>query len=193
MYRLILLLILMMSVLLPFSAAAGEKGTVPGAAGVMTKQLDGQLMRRIATSAYGRDSVSIAITVPVSLSNLGRSSPLARQMAEEVTTLLVDLGYTVEDMRKGRDIIVEPRTGEMLLTRDLARLASRDVTSTAVLTGTYTITADAVRFNMRLLHTPSNQVLATATATVPVTPELFPLLADRGDGPPMPTVMTRLN
>lgn len=193
MYRLILLLILTLSVLLPFTAAAAERGTVPVAAGIMAKQLDTQLMKRISASAYGRDSVSIAITVPVSLSNLTLSSPLARQMAEEVTTLLVDMGYTVEDMRKGRDITMQPAVGEMLLTRDLGRLASRDVTSTAVLTGTYTVTADAVRFNVRLLHTTSNQVLASATATVPVTSELFPLLADRSSGPPMPSVMTRLN
>lgn len=192
MYRFILLLILMLSVLLPFSAAAAP-GVVPSAANTMATQLDTQIMRRINATKFGRDSVSIAITVPVNLSNLGQSSPLARQMAEEVTTILVTMGYDVEDMRKGRDITMREGVGEMLLTRDLGRLASRDVTSAAVLTGTYTITADAVRFNLRLLHTPSNQVLASATATVPVTSELFPLLADRGDGPPMPSVMTRLN
>lgn len=192
MYRLILLVILMLSVLLPFTAAA-ETGTVPRAARAMASQLDKQLVRRLNNTGFGKDSVSISITVPVNLSNLSLSSPLARQMAEEVTTLLVQQGYEVEDIRKGVDITMQEGVGEMLLTRNLSRLASRDATSVAVLTGTYTVTANDVRFNLRLLHTPSNKVLASATASVPVTPELFPLLADRGDGPPRPSVQTRLN
>lgn len=207
MYRLILLIILMMSVLLPFTAAAESggsetivssaeytrSGTVPKAALAMARQLDTQLQRRVNGTGFGPSSVSIAITVPVSLSNLGKSSALARQMAEEVTTLLVQQGYQVDDIRKGREIVMEEGVGEMLLTRDVSRLANRDVSTAAVLTGTYTVTADAVRFNLRLLHTPTNQVLASATSTVPVTTELFPLLAERSSGPPMPTVMTRLN
>lgn len=193
MYRLILLLILMLGVLLPFSAAAAERGTVPTAADTMVSQIDNQLMRKIGTSSYGRNSVSIAITVPVNLGNLHQSSPLARQVAEEMTTLLVNAGYNVEDIRKGKDILMQEGVGEMLLTRDMSQLASRDVTSVAVLTGTYTVTANSVRFNLRLLHTPSNQVLASAAATVPVTNELFPLLADRTPGPTRPTVATRLN
>lgn len=192
MYRLILLVILTLSVLLPFTAAA-ESGTVPRAAWAMASQLDKQLVRRLNNTGFGKASVSISITVPVSLSNLSQSSPLARQMAEEVTNMLVQQGYEVEDIRKGLDITMREGAGEMLLTRDLSRLASRDATSTAVLTGTYTITSEDVRFNMRLLHTPTNKVLASAAASVPVTPELFPLLADRSEGPPRPSVQTRLN
>lgn len=193
------------SLLMPFSATAestpflwesdnlASSGTVPKAAAAIASQLDKQLTKRIGDFAGGKNSVSIAITVPVFLSNLNQSSPLARQMAEEITTLLVQAGYFVDDIRKGNDIVMEEGVGEMILTRNLNRLASRDSSTAAVLAGTYTVTGDNVRFNIKLLHTPSNQVLAMASATVPVTDELFPLLADRGKRPYMPSVGTRLN
>ena len=192
MKRLLLWIVLTMSAFVPFTAAAAE-GTVPKAAGLIAAQLDQQLSQRIGTHPGGKQAVSIAITVPVFLSNLGQSSPLARQMAEEITCRLVEAGYAVDEIRKGRDIVMEEGVGEMILTRNLNRLASRDVTTAAILAGTYTVTSDSVRFNIKLIHTPSNQVLAMGNATVPVTTEVFPLLADRGKGPVMPSVGTRLN
>jgi hypothetical protein len=81
----------------------------------------------------------------------------------------------------------------MILTRDLARLATRDVQSVAVLAGTYLVTPDNVRFNMRLIHTPDNEVIAMGSATVPVTKEIKELLSDeRKPAPPKPSVFTRL-
>ena len=192
MKRLLFYIIMAMCMLLPFTASAAE-GQVPKAADSIVKRLDDQIMRRVGNFPGGRDTVSIAITVPVFLSDLGKSSPLARQMAEEITSGLVQLGYNVDEIRKGRDIVMEPQTGEMILTRDINRLETRDVNTAAVLAGTYTVTSESVRFNIKLLHTPSNQVLAMATGTVPVTTELMPLLADRGKRPAMPSVMTRIN
>lgn len=192
MKRILFYIIMAMCMLLPFTASAGQ-GDVPKAAGIIAKRLDEQIMRRIGDYAGGRSSVSIAITVPVFLGDFGSTSPLARQMAEEITSQLVQLGYDVDEIRKGNDIIMEPGRGEMILTRDINRLETRDVDSAAVLAGTYTVTSESVRFNIKLLHTPNNQVLAMATATVPVTTELMPLLADRSRRPPLPSVMTRLN
>lgn len=191
MRRALVFIILAMSILLPFTAAA--EGTVPDAAAVIASSIDQQILKKIGTHPQGRNSVSIAVTVPVSLTDLNKSSPLGRQMAAEITTLLVEKGYVVDDIRKGKDIIMEEGVGEMLLTRKLNQLARRDVHTAAVLVGTYTVTSESVRFNIQLLHTPTNQILATGAATVPVTPEVFPLLADKTKRPPQPSVMTRLN
>lgn len=61
-----------------------------------------------------------------------------------------------------------PERGEFLLTRDVGKLGSpRDVNTHAVLTGTYTVTERSVRFNMRLIHTPTREVLAAGSGTVP--------------------------
>jgi hypothetical protein len=83
--------------------------------------------------------------------------------------------------------------GEMLLTRKVDQLASTTVNSVAVLVGTYTVTSRSVRFNMRLIRTDSNEILSMGTATVPVTEELQPLLADlKGPRKVTPSVGTRL-
>jgi len=184
--------------LLPLTANAGILemllgGSVPRAARQIAKQMDEQLMRRIGDLPDGRSYVMIVSTVAVSLNNLNESNPLSRQISEEVMNALIARGYRANELRKGKDIVMLPRKGEMLLTRNLSQLASRNVKSVAVLVGTYVTTPDNVRFNMRLVHTPSNEVLAMGSATVEVTEEVKTLLSDQKKvGPPQPSVFTRL-
>lgn len=185
------LVILLTALLLPLAAAAG-RGSVPEAADSLLEQMDKEMLTRLAGVESTRGAVSIAVTVPVNLSDLEASSPLARQMAEELARAFVQTGYRVQEIRKGREVVFRP-DGEMLLTRKVEQLASTTVNSVAVLVGTYTVTSRSVRFNMRLIHTATNEILAMGTATVPVTEELQPLLADlRGPRKVTPSVGTRL-
>lgn len=201
--RILVPFLLTLSLLLPLTAAAWSPldllpgrqtiGFVPRTADAIGSQLDAQIMRLLTPDGYGREAVSIACTVPVLLDDLNRTSPLARQMMEELSRYFVALGYKVDELRKGDEVIMTPQKGEFLLTRDVRKLLDRNVTTQIVLTGTYTVTDLSVRFNMRLLHTPSNEVLAMAAGTVPVTEELVPLIADPATPPPLqPTVRTRL-
>ena len=65
--------------------------------------------------------------------------------------------------------------------------------SSVVMVGTYIRTNRSVRVNIRLLHTPSNEVLAMGTATVPITDDLRPLVREPRPGDGLaPTVSTRL-
>ena len=197
MSRLLFLLGVLILLLLPLTAAAGildllTSGTVPRAAQQIANQMDEQLMRRIGDLPDGRSYVMIVSTVAVSLSDLNESNPLSRQISEEVMNALIAKGYRANELRKGKEITMLANKGEMLLTRNPSQLAQRDVRSVAVLAGTYVITPDNVRFNLRLIHTPSNEVLAMGSATVPVTDELQALLSDRKTGPPQPSVFTRL-
>lgn len=197
--RTLIFFLLILTLLLPLTAAAwtlpffsDTTGFVPRAADTVSKELDSQILRYLSPDGYGRDSVSIAFTVPVALGNLNDTSPLARQMAEEVARWFVQAGYQVDEIRKGNEILMVPQEGEFLLTRDTRKLANRNVLTVAVLTGTYTTTPDSVRFNLRLIHTPSNAVLAMGTVTVPITSEILPLLADSRTPPLAPSVQTRL-
>lgn len=197
--KLLVLIWALALLLLPPTATAGILealigGAVPRAAQKIADQMDEQLMRRIGDDLPdGRGYVMIVSTVAVSLNNLGESSPLSRQISEEIMNALIAKGYRANELRKGKHIAMLPRQGEMLLTRDLSQLANRDVKSVAVLAGTYVMTPDNVRFNMRLIHTPSDEVLAMGSATVSVTNELQNLLSDQKKvGPPQPSVFTRL-
>ncbi len=183
-------------------------GYAPRAADSIAAQLDEQVMQKGRVTAQTvesrkdlprlrrelRESITVMATVPVNINNLEVSCAFARQMSEEVTRWMVSQGYKFQELRKGKEIYFQKKQGEMLLTRDPALLAKRNVSSLAVLTGTYVITPDQVRFSMRLVHTPSNEVIAMGTATVPITPDLRPLLVDNAAGPVEvePSVHTKL-
>jgi hypothetical protein len=137
--------------------------------------------------------LSISCTVAVDLNNLENTSPVGRQISEEMARWFVQAGYRVREIRKGRDVHVDAKRGEMLLTRDVRKLLTTNVTTEAVLVGTYVVTPEQVRFAMRLLHVPSNDILAMATATVPVTEDLKPLLYDMKDTQKVvPSIGTKL-
>lgn len=208
MARYFAILLLVTALLIPLTAAA--IGNVPRAGNDIAQQLDKQLMTRYGPKSTDtsdgvsmsgssanyttRQRISIMATVPVSLNNLQVSSPLARQMAEEISRWLISAGYIFEEIRKGQDIQFSSPTGETILTRDTAKLATRSVTSAGIMVGTYVITKEQVRFSIRILHTPSNEVLAMGTATVPITDDIRPLLYDVSQNPVkvMPSIGTKL-
>ncbi len=189
-------------------AAVGTMGTgyAPKAANLMASQMDAQVMQKgnagkgsanmqelPARQLELRNSITIMATVPVNINNLEVSNALARQMSEEISRWFVSAGYRVQEIRKGKEIVFQKKQGEMLLTRDTKQLAQRHVSSVAVLAGTYVVTPKQVRFTMRLLHTPSNEVIAMSTATVPITPDVRPLLKESTQPVKVtPSVQTRL-
>jgi hypothetical protein len=203
MHRFILFIVtlLLMTLLLPFTAAAwfwkskeepDEIGSVPAAAWQLAGNLDMQLARRMGHPEAPVRGVSIIITTPAELRSLDSSSPLARQLAEEMAGWFAEAGYMVQEIRMAKSIMIKPETGELLLTRDTALMARSRASATAVLTGTYTITSRSVRFNMQLIHAGTNSVLAKSSVTIPVSQELHPLLVDLNSRGIVPSVNTRL-
>lgn len=201
MFRLIVIILVLAVLLFPLAAAAGN---VPRAGEDIADQLDEQLMMRYAGSspdmskkelrAMARSRILIMGTTPASINNLEQANPLARQMLEEVSSNLVNLGYRYEELRKGKDIRFDKRTGEFILTRDVRKLANRSGVAQAILAGTYVISGEQVRFTISLISTTSTEVIAKGTATVPITPDLMPLLQENmpaGSGL-IPGVSTRL-
>ncbi len=187
---------------MPFSTAHAPK-----AADSIAMQLDSQIMQRGKVTAATtpkeqlpmrelelRESVTVMATVPVNINNLEVSCALARQMSEEVSRWMISKGYRFQELRKGKEIFFQKKQGEMLLTRDTSLLAKRHVSSQTVLAGTYVITPEQVRFSMRLIHTPSNEVIAMGTATVPITPDVRPLLTEEttGSAKVTPSTYTKL-
>lgn len=202
MYRWIITLLMLAALLFPLTAAAG---TVPRAADSIAKQMDEQLMMRYAGDDPGMTSkerkslararIMILGTTPANINNLEESSPLARQMTEEVARWLVNAGYRFQEIRRGSVIRFDKQRGEFYLTSDVRKLAAASGTGQAVLAGTYVVSREQVRFSLRLIHTTSGEVLAMGTATVPITDDMRNLLRDRGPGAGdglTPTVRTRL-
>lgn len=157
--------------------------TLPQAASAVGREMDRQVMSRLGQAEAPAKGVSLCITTPVDLNNLAVSNALARQMQEEVARWFVQAGYDVQEIRKGADLLFEPGTGEMLLTREDRLLGSRNVSSTAIVAGTYTVTPDNVRFNIRLVATKDREILAMSTVTIPMNPEVASLVHSGGRRP----------
>lgn len=180
--------------LLPFSAKAGEvngvmrnalsflfgTGYVPACAQNIVYDLDKQLMKLIG-ELYSRSDLRIIFTVPVNLDDFDKTNSLARQVAEEVSNELKQKGYRVYEYRKGKEIDVYPKKGEFFLSRKLDKMANTKFSVELIMVGTYTLTEENVRFNIRLLHAGSNEVIASGNGTVPVYPEIVPLLEENSD------------
>lgn len=166
------------------SGFAMADGSIPDLSKDIAEQLDEQLMDKFSDKikftslddASIRSGISIAVTTPVNINDLTKTCPLARQVAEEITTYMVSEGYTFEEMRKGSEIVFTEKSGETILTRDTKKLAKKDVTTSAIMVGTYIIAKEQVRFNIKLLGTGHNEVLAMGSATIDITRNLRPLL-----------------
>ena len=157
--------------------------TVPSAAKDLVKDMDEQVIRRFARylppeqrRGFHRSMVTIFGTTPVNLNTLNQSCALARQMTEEVSSRFMELGYSYQELRKGNMIRFDRRTGELLLTRNVGMLSQPYGKGQAVLAGTYVISDTHVRFSFSLIYTLSNEVLAKGSVSVPITPDVLPLL-----------------
>lgn len=208
MNRCLIAILVLAALFFPLAAAAflGFGANVPSAADDIADQLDDQLMMRYAQEnndlstkereKLARAHIMIMGTTPVSINNLERTCPLARQMMEEISTYLMDKGYRFQELRKGRDVRFDKKRGEFLLTRDVKKLLTVTPSSEAIMAGTYVITPKHVRFSIRLIHTPGNEVLAMGSASIPITDDLRPLLhepfGNAGDGGLVPPISTRL-
>ncbi len=185
MNRILIVILVLAAMLFPLAAGAA---TVPRAANSIAQQLDSQLMMRYAGSspdlsdsdsrAVARSQIIIMGTTPANLNNLEKASPLARQMTEEISRWLVNAGYRYLELKKGKDIRLDPKTGEFILTRNVSRLSSRNGVGQVILAGTYVLSGEDVRFSVSLISVNGNEVVAKGTASVPITPDLLPLLAE---------------
>ena len=180
---------LLLAAPLSSEAAPIPAKTVPQAASEMGAELNAQLSQLTS-------KVTMIVTTPVNLRNLNESSGLGLQLSEELAHYFVTCGYRVQEIRKGAGLFFDEENGEMLLTRNPEFLANTDVDSAVVMVGTYIRTNRSVRVNIRLLHTPSNEVLAMSSSTIPLNPEVRSLLAsptqieDMGH---VPSIGTKLN
>ena len=180
-------LALLCAALLMPVAAHGK--TIPQLAAEMGAELDAQL-------GQITHKVTMIVTTPVNLRDLNESSGLGLQLSEEFAYYFVSSGYRVQEIRKGAGLLFDEVNGEMLLTRDPSFLANTDVDSAVVMVGTYVRTNRSVRVNIRLVHTPTNEVLAMSSGTIPLSSEVRSLLmtsTDLADMGHVPSIGTKLN
>ncbi len=188
-----LVLLALLALLLP--AVPAMAGMLPDMAAETADELDAQLVQRLGGIERPAQGMTLIVTTPANLSNLELTCPLARLYAEELATWFVSMGYRVQEARKAQTIMFAPGRGEFGLTRNADIIDEQNLSAMLLLTGSYTVTSQSVRFNMRLIHAATNETLAMASATLPITREVLELLED-GSGMSMmgisPSVATQI-
>lgn len=115
----------------------------------------------IANRRDGAGDERLIFTTLVNLDDLRQTSKFGRTMSESMATQLFQHGYGVVELRKAANIMVQANNGEMVLSRDAARLA-KQYEANAIVAGTYALTPKTVIINVKLLDVHSDAVLSVA-------------------------------
>ncbi|TBV79650.1 MAG: hypothetical protein EYX74_06715 [Desulfobulbaceae bacterium] len=107
------------------------------------------------------DGIRLILTTLVSLDNLGETNRFGRTVSETLATQLFRRGFAVEEVRKAAVLMIKEPEGELVLSRDVSRLAQQHQAH-AVVAGTYALTPQTVIINLRLLDAASHSVLSVA-------------------------------
>jgi len=113
----------------------------------------------------------IIVTTFVDLNNLDKSSIFGRVLAEELLNELHQAGFTVSEIRKGRDIFIRKELGEMILSRNAREILGKS-NARAILAGTYVATAKTIIINARLIDINSPLILSSCSYSLKMNKEL---------------------
>lgn len=103
----------------------------------------------------------------VDIDYLESSSTFGRVIGRQATGRLVQLGYHVRETTLRNSLAIRPRTGELMLTRDIQEL-SRDMQAQAVVAGTYGVGRDTVSIQLALIRPTDGRILSAVDLVAPL-------------------------
>lgn len=102
----------------------------------------------------------ILVTTFVDNNDLQQTSRFGRIMQEHIASRLVQLGYTVREIKMASTLTIEPKSGETVLSRDLSQI-SGEHQAQAILVGTVSRSESILYISARLINPVNNNILAT--------------------------------
>ena len=105
-------------------------------------------------------NMPVLVTTFVDNNDLAQTSQFGRVLQEHIASRLVQLGYTVREMKLANTLHIEPKSGETILTRDLTQL-SAEQQAQAILVGTISRTDRILYISARLINPVNKNILAT--------------------------------
>ncbi|MCK5194865.1 MAG: hypothetical protein KAQ71_13720 [Desulfobulbaceae bacterium] len=144
------------------------------------RQLSHQLFDNVTEDGFN-DSVVI-VTTFVNLNDLYETSALGRLMSEHLMGELQKRGAEIIDARSATSLQVSEGFGEYALSRDMDQLSYVHDAQTVVV-GTYSVAADEISVNARLLNQEYGTVLSSASVVFPADKLISALLHDAGKPP----------
>lgn len=112
-------------------------------------------------------SQPILMTTFVNNNNLEETSRFSRILQEHLTSRFVQMGYNVRELKLRKKILIEPRGGEKMLSRDLSSLDASQPAQ-AISVGTYSLTNKHIYIAARLIHPEDNSIVASVDRKLPM-------------------------
>ncbi|SHO45999.1 FlgO family outer membrane protein [Desulfopila aestuarii] len=113
----------------------------------------------------GISDMPILVTTFVDNNNLEKTSKFGRIIQEHISSRLVQLGYPVKEIKMTGQLMIEPKSGESILSRDIGKIAP-SVKSQAILVGTISITNRTMYVSSRLVHPVTNTIIASTDSNL---------------------------
>ncbi len=117
------------------------------------------------------------VTSFADIDNLDSSSRFGRLLAEAVSSELFKQGAVIRDLRSAKTVFVQPRNGELILSRDAGNLP-REMSARAVIAGTYGKGASSVAVNVRMIDLRTKAVISVAMTELARTAAIEALLME---------------
>jgi len=109
---------------------------------------------------YGQPEMPILVTTFVDNNDLESTSRFGRILQEHVSSRLVQLGYSVREIKLTETLEINPRAGETILSRDLNRLRGSQQAQ-AILVGTFSRSNQILYISSRLIDPVNSTVIAS--------------------------------
>ena len=102
----------------------------------------------------------VLVTTFVDNNNLEQTSQFGRTMQEHIASRLVQLGYAVKEIKLSNKLLIEPGSGETILSRDLQKLAQTQKAQ-AIVVGTVSVTNRTMYLSSRMINPVTANVIAS--------------------------------
>lgn len=103
----------------------------------------------------------LLVTTFVNNHDLTKTSALSRILQEHISSRLVQLGYIVKDIKMTGKLLIEQKSGETILSRDLRKLAPL-AKGQAILVGTFSISNRTLYVSARFVNPADNSIVSSS-------------------------------
>lgn len=102
----------------------------------------------------------IMTTTFVDNNDLQQTSKFGRTLQEHATSRLVQLGYTVQELKFRSNLLIEPESGETMLSRHLQNLKGGHKAQ-AIMVGTFSHTGRTMYISARLIDPTNSNIISS--------------------------------
>lgn len=102
----------------------------------------------------------ILVTTFVDNNDLTKTSRFGRLLQEHIASRMVQLGYTVREVKLTKTIDIQPKSGETVLSRDLSKI-SGELKAQAIIAGTISRSDRILYISARIITPGNSNIIAT--------------------------------